>query len=104
MDCPAWEPLNIYTVSISVIRIEQIEVARVIERVDGKGWLSQVNRHQRGWNRRLYAIAPSERTAKRWAERWMLANLDLVRTQLPVSVRGPAGVGVSVWPESNPVG
>lgn len=54
-----------------------MEVAIVTCRVDGKGWGSTVNRHRE--SPRPFVLAPSQRLAMRWAERWALARLDLLR-------------------------
>ncbi len=97
-----WEPLSVYYPGIWVLRIEHTEVARVNQRVDGRGWLSQVNRHQRDHGRRLWVLAPSERAAKRWAERWTRANLPHILDELPGLTKGPAGINIAVYPACNP--
>ncbi|MFC4729079.1 hypothetical protein [Coralloluteibacterium thermophilus] len=52
--------------------LRAIPLARVQQRVGGD-WLVGVNQHYI-WERRLHAVAPSERLAMRWAERWAEAN------------------------------
>jgi len=78
-----WSPLDHQTSSVQRLRIGWDEVARVQQRVDGHGWLSQVARHRRDWRRHLYVIAPNQRTAMRWAERWTRINLAQVLAETP---------------------
>lgn len=99
---PHWGLMAPQFVGIHILLLDFTELARVSERVSGDGWLSTVNRHQRDSRRHLSIIAPSERAAKRWAERWVCANLARIRSALPGLEPGPAGIRVAVYPACNP--
>jgi hypothetical protein len=78
-----WEPLDVYTVGIWCLRWGTDELARVQALIDGRGWASIVARHRTDWKRHLRLAAPSERTARRWAERWTRANAERIQAEMP---------------------
>lgn len=102
MDDLHWEPMSPWITHVWLLRLGPDEVARVLKRADGAGWVSTVARHRQNYARRLSARAPSKSAAMRWAEAWCQANLATIRAELPVLVCGPAGIRVSVYPPCNP--
>jgi hypothetical protein len=96
-----WRPLYPGLGSILLLVYGTDELARVAQRVNGQGWLSEVARHQRDHRRRPQVVAPTRAAAMRWAERWTRANLERIRSQLPRAVLA-FGCAKMVWPASNP--
>jgi hypothetical protein len=85
-----------------------MEVALVNRRADGLTWLSGVARY-RAWDQRRHAIARSAPTARRWAERWALARLEVLRAEYArreaarQPVRGQIRCGAPTPPGSAPL-
>lgn len=102
VDEPLWTPTGYNPPGIFTLEVRGVEVARVNERVDGRGWLSEVNRHLRDRARRRYVVVRSQRLAMLWAERWTRAHLARIVPQLPYTVRGMAGIMVREYPATNP--
>lgn len=99
-----WEPLDPMYSETLVLRVDGWEVARVNQRIDGKGWACWVNRHLRDFKRHRYVIAPSASTGMRWAGRWTAPRLARIRRELPTLQPGPAGIRINVYPACNPDG
>lgn len=91
-DAPRWEPMDPTRPNgIWSLRLGSDELARVQERVDGSGWVSNVAMHREDWRRRMHAVAPSQRLAMKWAERWTLANLARIRGEMRPLVETQCG-------------
>lgn len=97
-----WQPLDPRYPETFVLLVDGWEVARVHERVDGRGWASTVNRHLRDHRRQHYVVARTAAAGMRWAERWTRPRLARIRSELPFLVPGPAGIRISAYPECNP--
>jgi hypothetical protein len=73
------------------------ELARVAQRVDRRGWLSEVARHRRNWRARPSLVAPTRRLAMKWAQAWTHANLQrTLELELPPLVQTQCGT----WTQS----
>jgi hypothetical protein len=86
-----WEPMAHYAPQILCLRWCDHELARVQLRVDRSTWCSEVARHRESGRRRLTVIAPTQRTAMKWAERWTRAHLPRLLQELPVLHRTHCG-------------
>jgi hypothetical protein len=94
-----WRPLyDIPTILVLYLGTDQL--ARVDRHDDGT-WSSVVARHLRDGRRHLRADLPTQRAAMKFAERWVRANLQRIRSELP-RVESGMGCGRVVWPASNP--
>lgn len=95
-----WSLLYPEIPSLWVLTYRSDEVARV-DRLSGDRWCAEVNRHLRDERRRKRRMFETCEEAKRAAQCWTRANLERIKTQLPVMV--PAGgYRRAEWPASNP--